>query len=69
MDTDDRIQHATGESTQLLLLDIQANFNYSCTLREYAYVDSEEHANELRFEDSDTVWFSTDYAGQTMLSY
>ena len=63
MDTDERVQHAPGGTTQLLLVDLQANFNYSCFIREYAYVDSEEHANELLFEDSEDIHFTTDYAG------
>lgn len=58
-DADEKIQYATAGKADVLIGDLQANFNYSCTLKEYVGQDEQV----LHGEISEPFQFTTDYGG------
>ena len=60
-DTDEKIQYAPAGNNNVLVGDLQANFNYSCTLKEFVGQDDQV----LHGEVSDPFHFTTAYGGMT----
>lgn len=60
LDTDEKVRYyGTSSNNHVTLGELKANFNYSCTLWEYIYRET----NLFHAEISGTFYFRTDYAG------
>lgn len=63
IDTDEKIQYAPAGIDHVLVGDLEANCNYSCTIWEHTVHD----AQVLHRHTSEPIHFTTEYGG-TMIS-